>query len=258
MTPSSCDDSGLAISRLVLALAAPPSSLVKARQRTHRAQAMRRSKPPAPTFDLFSELWDSLGRVPPERIRMQPPPGTATEEDVIAAESRYDRLCELIDGTLVEKTMGWYESRIGGLLFHYLEVFAHEHDLGIVLGEAGMIRVDPGQVRLPDVAFYSWSHFPDRILPPGQILDLVPDLSVEVLSPSNTKAEMERKRRENFLGGCKLVWEIDPIKKTARVYTAPDESKRIRESGSLDGGAVLPGFLLSLAELFARAGKRPA
>src|SRR5262249_53818765 len=174
MTPSSCDDSGLAISRLVLALAAPPSSLVKARQRTHRAQAMRRSKPPAPTFDLFSELWDSLGRVPPERIRMQPPPGTATEEDVIAAESRDNRLCELIDGTLVEKTVGWYESRVALVVGRLLDEYTERHDLGFTFGEAGMIRVEPGRVRMSDVSFVLWSHFPGRILPKGQILDLIP------------------------------------------------------------------------------------
>jgi Uma2 family endonuclease len=91
-----------------------------------------------------------------------------------------------------------------------------------------------------------------------QILNVVPDLAVEVLSPSNTKREMEQKRREYFLGGCRLVWEIDPVKRTARVYTAPDESKLVREKGTLDGGDVLPGFRLPLARLFARAGKRRA
>jgi Uma2 family endonuclease len=86
----------------------------------------------------------------------------------------------------------------------------------------------------------------------------VPDLSVEVLSPSNTKGEMERKRRDFFLGSCKLVWEIDPIKKTAPVFTAPDEAKLIREGGKLTGGEVLPGFELALGALFARAERRPA
>ncbi len=219
---------------------------------------MSKSKVTEPAFDTFSELWQALGKVPLERIRMQPPPGAATEEDVIRiCESRFGRLCELIDGTLVEKTMGFYESRVAGLIFRYLDEFAEEHDLGILTGEAGMLRVDPRQVRLPDVAFFSWKHFPGHILPAGQILNQVPDLAVEVLSPSNTRAEMERKRREYFLGGCRLVWEIDPVKKTARVYTAPDESKLVREKGKLNGGDVLPGFELSLAHLFECAGQRP-
>jgi Uma2 family endonuclease len=207
-------------------------------------------------FDTFSELWESLGQIPLERIRLQPPPGTATEEDVICAEARYNRLCELIDGTLVEKTVGFYESRVAGLIFHDLEDFAQEHDLGFVIGADGMLRVEPRQVRLPDVAFFSWAHFPDRTLPGGQILDQVPDLAVEVLSPRNTKGEMQRKRREYFLGGCRLVWLVDPVKKSARVYTAPDESRLVRETGKLDGGDVLPGFEVRLADLFRRAGRR--
>jgi Uma2 family endonuclease len=207
-------------------------------------------------FETASELWESLGKVPLERIRMKPPPGTATEEDLIRAESRYNRLCELVDGTLVEKPVGWYESRVATVLSRDLEEYAETHDLGFVLAADGKVRVDPRRVRMPDVSFFSWKHFPDRVLPDGQILDLVPDLAIEVLGPGNTRGEMELKRREYFLGGCRLVWEIDPVKKTARVYTAPDESRLVREKGKLDGADVLPGFELSLARLFERAGRR--
>ncbi len=218
---------------------------------------MSKSKVVEPAFVTFSQLWDALGRVPLERIRMQPPPGAATEEDVIAiCESKFGRLCELIDHTLVEKTMGFYESRVATVLARSLDDFAEAHRLGFVIGEGGMLRVEPRQVRLPDVAFFSWEHFPEQVLPEGQILDQVPDLAVEVLSPSNTRAEMDRKRREYFLGGCRLVWEIDPQKRLARVYTAPDESKVVREKGKLTGGDVLPGFEMPLAQLFERAGRR--
>jgi Uma2 family endonuclease len=210
-----------------------------------------------PAFDTFSELWDALGKVPLERIRLRPAPGAATEEDVIrVCESKFLPLCELIDGTLVEKTVGFYESRVAVLFSRLLDEFAEQHGLGFVTGEAGMLRVEPGQVRLPDVAFFSWEHFPRRVLPKGQILNQVGDLVVEVLSPGNTRGEMERKRREYFLGGCRLVWEVGPLKKTARVYTAPDESRLVRETGKFDGGEVLPGFELRLAELFRRAGQR--
>ncbi len=217
---------------------------------------MGRVKSRPQPFEYLSELLDRIGDIPPTRIRLNPQPGTATEEDVIRIEAHTDCHCELIDRIVVDKTMGVYEARVGMVLGFYLDTFAHEHELGIVLGTGGLMRLEPGQVRIPDVAFYSWEQFPNRLLPRGQILDRVPDLAVEVLSPSNTKKEMERKRREYFLGGCKLVWEIDPIKRTIRVYTAPDESKLIRERGMLDGGVVLPGFKLPVAELFARAGER--
>ena len=100
-----------------------------------------------------------------------------------------------------------------------------------------MLRVQPGRVRLPDVSFFSWDHFPGRILPPGAILGLSPDLAVEVLSPSNTREEMLRKRREYFAGGTRLVWEVDPEERTVRVYTTARRSTLLREGDTLDGGA---------------------
>jgi Uma2 family endonuclease len=223
---------------------------------TQGTQIMGRLKQEARGYENLSELLDRLGDIPPKRIRLNPWPGTATEQDVIQAEGRFNRLCELIDGTLVEKAMGFYESRVGGVLYHKIEDYLEVNDFGIVFTADAMMRVEPGQVRLPDVSFFSWDQFPNRRLPAGQILDRVPDLAVEVLSPSNTKNEMERKRREYLLNGCKLVWEVDPVKKTVRVYTAPDESKLIRERGTIEGGDVLLGFKLPVAELFARAGER--
>ncbi len=207
-------------------------------------------------FNTFDELMDRIGDIPLSRIRLQPPPGTATEEDVIRAEGRFNRLCELVDGTLVEKPLGFYESRLAVTLIFFLELYSRDNDLGIVLGEAGLMRVEPKQVRIPDVAFYSWEQFPGRILPLGSILDRVPDLAVEILSPSNTKKEMARKRKEYFLGGCTLVWEVDPLKRTVRVFTSPDESTLVREKGTLDGGTVLPGFTLRVAQWFEEAGQR--
>jgi Uma2 family endonuclease len=218
------------------------------------------AKSRTPRFDLenFAQLQERLGDIPAERIRLRPPPGTATEEDALRVEARTDRLCEVIDGTLVEKPMGYYESRVAAVLIYFVEAFLREHKLGIVTGEAGRVRTEPGQIRMPDVAFFSWDHFPRRRLPAGSALSVVPDLAVEVLSPSNTKKEMERKRRENFLGGTKLVWEVDPFKRTVRVYTAPDESGLLDEGHILDGGDVLPGFRLSIREWFEEAGEQEA
>jgi Uma2 family endonuclease len=191
--------------------------------------------------------------VPPERIRLEPRPGCATEADAIQNE-----MCELIDGTLVEKAMGYYESRIAVALIYFLERFLDTKPIGFLLDGSGIIRVTQEQIRLPDVSFFLWTHFPDRKLPGGQILGLVPDVAVEVLSPTNTPKEMERKRGEYFAGGAKLVWEVDPIKRTVEVFTAPDVSTILDESATLDGGAVLPGFTLSIRDWFARAGERSA
>jgi Uma2 family endonuclease len=198
-----------------------------------------------------ADLLDQLG-IPPERILLRPAPGKAKEKDLL----RSRRLCELIDGVLVEKAMDYYESRLEAMLIYLLEEFLSRNPLGFVLSGTGMVRVEPAQVRLPDVSFFLWSRFPGRLLPPGQILDLVPDFAVEILSPGNTPKEMGRKRREYFAGGAKLVWEVDPEKGTVEVFTAPDQSTRVDENGTLDGGDLLPGFSLSVRDWFARAGSR--
>jgi Uma2 family endonuclease len=214
-------------------------------------------EPAIAELETVADLLRHLGDVPPERVRWKPCPGTATEQDVIAAEAAADkRLCELIDGTLVEKAVGQYESRVAHLIGHYMEDYLEQHDLGICYGADAMLRIVPGRVRLPDVSFVSWEKLPNHELPAEPIANLVPDLAVEVLSENNTRREMENKRHEYFQGGARLVWEIDPPTRTARMYTNPDQFQEIDPNGSLDGGDVLPGFTLSLSQLFDRAGRQ--
>src|SRR5262249_14451440 len=163
-----------------------------------------------PTTWSAADLLEHLGGIPPHRIRIFPPPGTATEQDVTDIGASEGRLYELIDGVLVEKTMGYFESRLAMLLGHFIESFLEQHDLGIVVGLDGTVRLAPGMVRSPDVAFFSWNHFPNRQLPRESIPNLVPDLAVEVLSASNTRQEMDRKLHEYFATGVRLVWYVDP------------------------------------------------
>jgi Uma2 family endonuclease len=216
-----------------------------------------RMDPAIANLETVADLLERLGDIPPHRVRMKPYPGTATEQDVIAAEAAPDkRLCELIDSTLVEKEMGQYESRLAIVLAYFIESYLDSHDLGVCFGEAAMLRIVLGRVRLPHVSFVSWGKLPNHELPAEPIADLVPDLAVEVLSASNTRREMENKRHEYFQGGARLVWEIDPPTRTARMYTSPDQFQEIDLNGALDGGDVLPGFTLPLSRLFARAGRQ--
>jgi Uma2 family endonuclease len=208
------------------------------------------------SIETLAELLHRLGDIPLERIRFRPHPGTATEQDAIEAEARTGRPCELVDGVLVEKAMGYYESRLVVILSYFLESFLEGNPLGIVLGEQGMTRMEPGLVRMPDVAFYSWRHFPNRLLPPGAFVEQAPDLAVEILSPTNTEREMDRKRAEYFAGGSQLVWQVYPPTRRVRVYTSVDAFVELGEEDTLDGGPVLPGFTLSIRRWFERAGQR--
>jgi Uma2 family endonuclease len=202
----------------------------------------------------IADMLDGLGGVSPQRVHAVPPPGTATEKDLLNLAAHTGLACELIDGVLVEKAMGYYESMLAGLLIRLLGDFVEQHDLGIVLGEGGTLRILPDQVRVPDVCFIGWDRFPERRLPEEPVPAVAPDLAVEILSESNTEAEMRRKLDDYFAGGVRLVWYIDPASKSAEVYTSADLQFVIKGDDTLDGGDVLPGFRVSLGELFRRAG----
>ncbi|HEX3449090.1 MAG TPA: Uma2 family endonuclease [Isosphaeraceae bacterium] len=204
----------------------------------------------------FADLRKRLGGIPLDRVWFNPAPGTATEKDVLDVEARENRLCELVDGTLVEKAMGFEEARVALRLGRLIDTFVDQNDLGVCVGADGMMRIAPDLVRIPDLSFISWDRLPGRESPKAPIPDLAPDLAVEVLSEGNTRAEMARKVREYFEAGVRLVWLIDPKKRTARVFSVPERSVLIRADQTLDGGEVLPGFVIPLSDLLDR-GRRP-
>lgn len=207
--------------------------------------------PPTTLGDFLREMHDrlhALGDIPPERVRMNPRPGTATMDDLLRPGNEG---CELVDGTLVEKPVGYEESFLAMWLGTAINNFVLAHNLGMVNGEQGMFDLPGGPVRGPDVSFTAWQSTPGRQRPRDAFPNLAPDLVVEVLSPSNTAAEMTRKRREYFRAGVRLVWEINPRTRTVTEYTADDAGTPLPATGALDGGPVLPGFRVPLADLFA-------
>jgi Uma2 family endonuclease len=204
-----------------------------------------------------ADLLKKLGGIPAERVLLDPPPGTATEKDVLDVERRQGRICELVDGVLVEKAMGFEESFLALRIAFFLQLFLEQHKLGILAGADGTLRLWPGLVRIPDISFISWGQLPKRKIPKKAIPDLYPDLAVEVISRKNTKAEIDRKLQEYFRSGTRLAWVVDPQKRTVRVYIAPDQSQLLTEDQSLDGGNVLPGLSLPLREVFAQLDEEP-
>jgi Uma2 family endonuclease len=216
----------------------------------------RTTKPPA--FETIADLLEQLGGIAPHRVRLQPTPGQATERDLLELNARTNRLYELVDGVLVEKVMGYAEGSLALWLGFLIQSFLQEHDLGNLSGADATMKLMPGLVRIPDLAFTVWEKFPVRgQLPTRPIPGLVPDLAVEVLSKGNTRGEMQRKLREYFLAGTRLVWFVSARKRTVQVFTAPDRSVTLTENQTLDGGDVLPGLALPVKRIFARV-PRPA
>lgn len=203
-----------------------------------------RFKPPIRTLQ---DLLHRLGDVPADRVRFDPVPGTATIDDLFRPENK---LCELVDGTLVEKPMGVRESILAFFLGQLIGPHVRCHNLGILTGPDGTYEVLSGLVRLPDVAFVSWDRLPGRRVPTKPVPNVVPDLAIEVLSKRNTAREMYRKRKEYFKAGTQRVWQINPRKRTLRAYSTRTKFEEFTESQTVPGEPVLPRFALSLPELF--------
>jgi Uma2 family endonuclease len=202
----------------------------------------------------LAEVLHDLGDIAPERIRL--PVGTATEQDVIdAMEAADKRLCELVDGVLVEKDMGMLESIIASILSQYLWNYLDINDLGIAFTTDGPFRIRVGRIRFPDAGFISWERLGGEV-PDDPVSDVVPDLAIEVISRGNTPKEMALKLRDYFDAGVRLVWFIYPKTQTAVVYTSPTSKKELSKDQSLEGGKVLPGFALPLKALFAKRRRR--
>jgi Uma2 family endonuclease len=203
------------------------------------------------SIKTLADLLDRLGGVRPDRIRFHPFPGTATIQDVIDVQQREGKLCELVEGVLLEKAEGYNESSLAVFLCGLLNAFVIPRNLGIVTGSDGTVELVADLVRIPDAAFTSWDRLPGRRRLTSPVPLLAPNLAVEVLSRTNTPGEMAAKRQDYFAAGVQLVWEIDPRARTVVVYTSPTQSTTLGPTDTLDGDVVLPGFTLPVQELFA-------
>lgn len=228
--------------------------------------APARSRKSRTSFATFADVLEHLGGIPASRVLLNPPPGRATEADLLANDARRGPLCELIDGVLVAKYAGepgkwdvaYFESRLAVTLAFFLELYLEKNPLGAVVGEGAYLRLVPGQILSPDVSFIAWKRMPNEEFPQEPIGPFAPDLAVEVISKGNTKAEMDRKLREYFDAGCKLVWYVYPKPRTVHVFTSVRKSVIQTEADTLEGGKLLPGFTLSIRKWFRRAERRSA
>lgn len=162
---------------------------------------------------------------------------------------------ELVKGELI--TMSPAGSEHGVVIMNLaapLAQYVKKNKLGIVFGaETGFkIAENPDTVLAPDVAFISREHIPESGIPkkywPG-----APDLAVEVLSPGDTKREVEKKVGQWLSAGSRLVWTVDPAKKSVTVYrasAASSSASTFSETDVLDGEDVVLGFHCHVSELF--------
>jgi Uma2 family endonuclease len=186
----------------------------------------------------------------PEPIMSQ----TVDEAVQLADEPLY----EVVDGQRKElEPMGAKQTLLASELCSLLREFAREKNLGIVVNEMLFLLDEAENLqRRPDVAYVSYARWPDDSVDSSAAWNVVPDLAIEVISPTNTADEVHRKLTEYLVSGVEAVWVIHADPGHVYVYDSARNGKLLERADTLDGGKVLPGFELPLETLFAVT-KRP-
>lgn len=165
-----------------------------------------------------------------------------------------ETLYEIIDGQKVElPPLGWHAGFIASFLQGKLCEFAYARRLGYPVVEVLFhLSLPVDRNRRPDVAFVSTQRCPRGrpVFNDANAWDVVPNLAVEVISPTDLVDELLERLEEYFRAGVQLVWVIFPRRRVVQVYQSLTRLHGLTAAEVLDGGDVLPGFRLPLAELF--------
>jgi Uma2 family endonuclease len=160
-----------------------------------------------------------------------------------------DRRYELDEGELIVMPPPQLEhAAVVNWLAYLITGFVFTNKLGIVWSETGyQLRENPDTVRAPDVSFTSKERLKPRS---GTYQKIAPDLAIEVASPGNTASDMNKKVSQYFEAGVRLVWLLYIATRQIYVYTSPTTVKILGIEDTLDGGEVLPGFSVTVREIF--------
>ncbi len=159
--------------------------------------------------------------------------------------------CELVDGELVKMSPSFLpEARVVRTILLLLGTFVAQHRLGEVFGPDLGYELTPHRVRAPDVSFVS----AEKLVAydnPQEFAKVVPDLAVEVISPEVKYGYVQRKIRDYFEAGVRLLWIVDPEMQTVTVYHSPIDLRILTTADALSGEEVLPDFSCMVVDLFA-------
>jgi Uma2 family endonuclease len=171
---------------------------------------------------------------------------------VILMES--ESLYEVIDGQQREiPPTSTLAGLVASVLAQYLGPFAVQHQLGIVAVEVLFRWAASRPQRRPAIAFVAYDRWPNPTLrgEESAAWQVVPNLAVEVISPTDLAEELLDKIDEYFNAGVELVWVVFPRHRRIYVFDSPTQVRILTDADELNGGEIVPGFRLSIATLFA-------
>ena len=185
-------------------------------------------------------------------IAVEPPKKVWTEAELQALpDDGY--IHELVAGELVMSPKNNFEhEHIGTRLLTALENFNQAHRLGAVLGSSFGCWMQNRNCRAPDISFIPKARLRSMGFTPStrKFLPGAPDLAVEILSPSNTRAEINERLKDFFASGTQIAWIINPDDECAEVCHSPIRRKLLGSGAMLEGEHLLPGFQFPIGDLF--------
>lgn len=159
----------------------------------------------------------------------------------------HDGKYELVDGEAVKVPASYRHDAIGGNLIALLR--PHARGRGFITSSQAGFRMRSGNIRCPDAAFTLKERLPGG-RPPAEFPDCAPDLAVEIISPSEDRADMARKVEEYFDAGAREVWQLIPETQQLKRFRSPEDQTLLEATDAVDGGELLPGFRCRVAEPF--------
>ena len=174
-----------------------------------------------------------------------------TAEDLLRLHSQGVK-GELIRGVLHETvSVGEEHGHIAGIFITFLNIHIRPKRLGRTGGtDVGVkIQRDPDTVREPDVYYVSAERLPLDVRVQGY-LEVVPELVVEIVSPSDSDADVREKIAMWLELGVSMALEVRPASRSIAVHRPGAPVVTLTGDDALDGGDVLPGFTLPLSEIF--------
>lgn len=159
---------------------------------------------------------------------------------------------ELVDGEVVEMSPanarhGLIATRLAGML----DRFAQQQNLGLVTGDnvGYVLGRDPDHVRAPDVSFVAWDRAPDED-ELNRYIEGAPTLAVEIVSPNDRAINVRAKVQAYLAAGTRQVWVLWPDQRSITVHDATVGVRELGPDATLDGGDILPGFSITVGDLF--------
>jgi Uma2 family endonuclease len=160
---------------------------------------------------------------------------------------------ELLDGVLIKMSPANEDhSEVMGNVTVIFRAYRSNHPgVRVLPGDPGIVlRRRPDRVRAPDLAYFAPGRLPRRAEPARGFIEIMPDLVVEIVSPTDRAGEVRRKIAEWLDAGVRAVWALYPERHVLVVHPPDTPPRTYAEDETVEGGSVMPGFVCKVAEFF--------